>query len=119
MWEDRPFVPHPNLSDEINNNISLSEIEGGVHLSNMAVGTKLSVTTQNRVYTIERRRIGFWVSGHPEFCPVPIFTCIAGSTWGGSMLKMKFIGIGMHMEFRPAGCEWIITTSKIRDVTKG
>ena len=40
------------------------------------------------------------ISGHPEFCPEPVQVAIAGSTWGGSMLKLQYVGRGMHLEFR-------------------
>jgi len=36
---------------------------------------------------------------HPNYCPDPVPVRIAGSTWGGSMLKLRFIGRGMHLEF--------------------
>lgn len=113
---DRPFQPHPNLSDEINDNISRSEVEGGARLNDLAVGSRLSVVTRNRTYTIERRPDGLWISGHPKYCPEPVLASIPGSTWGGSMLKMGFVGIGMHLEFRPLTSERVVTTSEIQDV---
>jgi hypothetical protein len=113
MWWDQPFKWHPNLSNEINANIALSELDGGAYLDKLAIGKLLHVVTQNRIYTIEHRADGFWISGHPQYCPEPTLAYIAGSTWGGSMLKMKFVGIGMHLEFRPVNFEYVITTTKI------
>jgi hypothetical protein len=46
------FMPHPNLSDEVNRNLVQSEIEGGVYLDNLSDGEVLKVETQNRWYTI-------------------------------------------------------------------
>jgi hypothetical protein len=115
----QPFKPHPNLSDEINDNISRSETEGGAYLNNLAVGKRLYVTTQSRVYTIEHREDGFYIWGHPKYCPEPILASIAGSTWGGSMLKMNFVGIGMHLEFRPSTSDSTVTTTEIQDVKEG
>lgn len=93
-------APHCNLSDAINSNIVQSEIEGGVHLNDLSPGTVLEVRTQNRAYTILYKG---WdevlISGHPVFCPQPIPVTIHGSTWGGSMLKPRFIGRGMRLEF--------------------
>ncbi len=93
-------APHCNLSDAINSNIVQSEIEGGVHLIDLSPGTVLEVRTQNRAYTILYKG---WdevlISGHPVFCPQPIPVTIHGSTWGGSMLKPRFIGRGMRLEF--------------------
>jgi hypothetical protein len=94
------FVPHPGFSDEVNRNIVQSEIEGGVHLDVLGDGAVLEVETQNHYYTIVK--IGgaeALISGHPQYCPDPVQVRIEGSTWGGSMLKMRYIGRGMRLEF--------------------
>ena len=60
------FMPHPNLSDEVNANIVQSEIEGGVFLDNLTGGDVLEVETQNRWYTVvvgEGGKDLIW--GHP------------------------------------------------------
>ncbi len=98
--DPKPFMPHPSLADEVNRNIAQSEIEGGVCLDDLSEGAVLKVETQNRWYTILIRDCGkelIW--GHPQYCPDPVAVRIAGSTWGGSMLKLRFIGRGMHLEF--------------------
>ncbi len=110
------FIPHPNFSDEVNRNIVQSEIEGGVHLDHLTEGTTLRVETQHRWYTIVLLGQGnALISGHPEFCPAPVLVRILGSTWGGSMLKSRFIGRGMHLEFRHPTLQ-TITTSRIVDI---
>jgi len=110
------FQPHANLCDAINHNIVQSEVEGGVHLRDLPPGTVLQVQTQNREYTIEYKG---WdqalISGHPVFCPEPVQVVIHGSTWGGSMLKSRFIGRGMRLEFGHPDFE-PIRTSIILDV---
>jgi hypothetical protein len=112
----RLFHPHANLSDEINSNIVQSEVEGGVHLRDVTPGTVLEVQTQNRAYKILYQG---WdqalISGHPVFCPEPVPVTIHGSTWGGSMLKSRFIGRGMRLEFGHPDFE-PIRTSVILDV---
>jgi hypothetical protein len=112
----RLFHPHVNLSDSVNGNIVQSEIEGGVHLGDVSPGTVLEVRTQNRAYTIVYKG---WdqalISGHPVFCPQPVAVTIHGSTWGGSMLKTRFIGRGMRLEFGSAESE-AIRTSTILEV---
>ena len=112
----RLFHPHANLSDEINNNIVQSEMEGGVHLRDVPPGTVLEVQTQNRAYKILYQG---WdqalISGHPVFCPDPVPVTIHGSTWGGSMLKSRFIGRGMRLEFGHPDFE-PIRTSVILDI---
>ena len=112
----RPFRPHANLSDAINSRIVESELEGGVHLRDVAPGTVLEVQTQNRAYTILYKG---WdqalISGHPVFCPQPVPVTIHGSTWGGSMLKSHYIGRGMRLEFGHPELD-PIRTSVILDV---
>jgi hypothetical protein len=94
------FVPHPNLSDRVNHNIVQSEIEGGVYLHDLLPGAVLAIQTQNRSYTlVNLGDESALISGHPEFCPEPVEVQVQGSTWGGSMLKTKFVGRGMHLEF--------------------
>jgi len=110
------FVPNPHLGDDVNSRIVQSEIEGGVHLRDVVPGTVLEVRTQNRAYTIEYQGSGqALISGHPVFCPKPVLVNIHGSTWGGSMLKEKFIGRGMCLEFAPP-TNAAITTSVIVEV---
>jgi hypothetical protein len=94
------FVAHRNFSDAVNANIIRSEIEGGVHLRNLMPGAVLSIRTSNREYRVVLLNNGAaLISGHPEFCPEPVEVQIQGSTWGGTMIRSKYLGRGMHMEF--------------------
>lgn len=110
------LAAHPNFSDEVNRNIIESEIEGGVYLDDLPPSSVLSIQTNNRVYKIvvldNDRAL---ISGHPEFCPQPEQVRINGSTWGGSMIRTKFVGRGMHLEFEHPVYRTIIT-SRILDV---
>jgi hypothetical protein len=110
------FMSHPGFSDEVNRNIAQSEIEGGVHLDELSEGAVLEVETQHHLYTIVKHTSGHaLISGHPSYCPHPVPVRITGSTWGGSMLKLGFIGRGMHLEF----CHptyYTITTSRVVDI---
>ncbi len=91
---------HPNLSGIVNRNIIQSEVEGGVYLRDLPPGAVLAIETQNRFYTlVTLEDEAVLLSGHPEFCPEPVVVRIQGSTWGGSMLKAKFVGRGMRLEF--------------------
>ncbi len=111
------FTPHPNLSDEVNGNIIRSEIEGGVSLGDLPPSTVLEIQTQHHRYTAvflgESQAL---ISGHPEYCPEPVLVAIAGSTWGGSMLKLRYIGRGMHLEFCHPEYRTPIVTSRIQEV---
>ena len=110
------FKPHPNLCNSVNRNIIQSEIEGGVYLDSLSEGATLEIETQNHWYTIVNRGRGkALISGHPKFCPAPTLVRIEGSTWGGSMLKSRFIGRGMRLEFRHPAYR-TITTSRIMEI---
>lgn len=110
------FGPHPNLSDAINRNIIQSEIEGGVQLDDLLEGDVLRVETLSRWYTIVYRGGDrALISGHPTFCPVLTPVRIAGSTWGGSMIKLRYIGRGMRLEFYHPSYRTIIT-SRINEI---
>jgi hypothetical protein len=106
----------PHWPDLVNRLVVQSEIEGGVHLDLVPRGTVLEVETQNHVYIlVSEGRAEVRISGHPEFCPEPVTASVHGSTWGGSMLRPRFIGRGMHMEFQLAGGVPIVT-SRILEV---
>src|SRR5712664_3016816 len=111
------FAPHPNLSDEVNRNIVQSEIEGGVSLEGLPPDTVLQIRTQHHFYTVLLLGEGsVLISGHPQYCPQPVQVTIAGSTWGCSMLKMRFIGRGMHLEFHHPAYSTAIITSPIQEI---
>jgi hypothetical protein len=111
------FTPHPNLSDEVNRNIVQSEIEGGVLLSALPPSTVLLIETQHHRYTaVLLGGSDALISGHPEFCPEPVLVAIAGSTWGGTMLKQRYIGRGMHLEFCHPDYHTPIVTSRIQEI---
>ena len=113
----RLFRPHPNLSDEVNSHLVQSQIEGGVRVEDLVPGSWLQVKTQNTCYRI---LILFGamalITGHPLFCPRPVLITIHGSTWGGSMLKVRFIGRGMHLEFHHPHYSTPIVTSVIQEI---
>ncbi len=120
--------PHPNLTPEVNAAIIKSELLGGVWVEDhpdyvnddikaqpvLPVGHALRVMTKNTGYVIEKRPDGFYISGHSRYCPVPIKCNIHGSTWGGSMLKMDFVGRDMNLEFSIDGKT--IVTSTIQEI---
>jgi len=111
------FMPHANLSDEVNGNIIGSEIEGGVSLGDLPPSTVLEIQTQHHRYTaVFLGESQVLISGHPEYCPEPVLVAIAGSTWGGSMLKLRYIGRGMHLEFCHPEYRTPIITSRIQEV---
>ena len=73
----------------------------GIELNKLAVGTVIEAKTMNSLYRI--RVLGgnrFEAKGGAYF-PEPTEVSIPGSTWGGSMLKMNWVGVGMCIEFNP------------------
>jgi hypothetical protein len=111
-----PFQPHANFDDAINSAICQSEIDGGVALDELPVGAVLDVQTSNTLYRIEHRGDGeVLISGHPEICPEPVLVSFHGSTWGTPLLKIRFIGRDMRMEFfHPE--RGIVRTSRVREI---
>jgi hypothetical protein len=111
------FTPHPNLSDEINRGIVQSEIEGGVFLQDLPPDTVLEIQTQHHCYTaVLLLDNSVLISGHPQYCPQPVVVAIAGSTWGGSLLKRRFVGRGMHLEFCHPEYRTPIITSRVKEI---
>jgi hypothetical protein len=111
------FQAHQNLSDRVNGNIIRSEIEGGVYLKDLPEEATLEVVTRNRGYRLTIRSDGSaLICGHPQYCPEPVLVRIAGSNWGGSMLKTAYLGRGMHLEFRHPDYKGPIVTSPIVDI---
>lgn len=125
-----PSVSHPSLDDEINNNIAQSEIEGGVHIDEMANGTILRIRMADHVATLAKfGEDDYYIWGHPKFYPQPVKIRLDGSTWGGMALKRHFIGRGIRLVFillnRPPDLRTIgeylidyngITTAPILDI---
>ena len=111
-----PFDPHPHFDDGINRAICDSEVHGGVSLDELPIGAVLDVETANTRYRLENRGNGeVLISGHPEICPEPVLVDFHGSTWGTPMLKVRFIGREMRMEFRHPE-RGIVRTSPVQEI---
>lgn len=80
------------------------------------MGSKIEFETENTLYLLEHREDGFYISGNQRFCPTATKCNIHGSTWGGSMLKMQFIGRGMNCEFTLDGSTRTLTTTRIAEI---
>jgi hypothetical protein len=101
----------------VNRNIVQSEIEGGVFLDGLQPATVLQIQTQHHCYTaILLGGSRALISGHPTYCPQPVLVAISGSTWGGSMLKLHFVGRGMRLEFYHPEYQTPIVTSAIQEI---
>ena len=88
----------------------------GVGLTDVDTFTTLVVQTDNSVYHITvlqpyKREV--FVQGG-AFFRERRRACLSGSSFGGSCLKMGWVGVGLHMEFH-AEDQWIIT-SHVRSI---
>ena len=91
--------------------------EGGLDLRFLARPALLEVATKNTRYVVVMEGdTEAWIAGHPQFCPEPVKVEIAGSNWGGSMIKSGYVGRGMRLEFRHPGFDGVVVTSTIRDI---
>jgi hypothetical protein len=107
------LAKHPYLSDEINNKIAQSERDGGVWLKNLGTHDALLVRTQNSMYRIVKTGPGdYTIEGNKDYCPSATPCKIHGSTWGGSMLKIGYVGKGLFLEFSTKEHR-VVTTSQI------
>ena len=88
----------------------------GIDLRKLPIGTKLEVFTKNSVYTMEiispKGEVKLMGGKRwPEF----VYANIPGSTWGGTALKILWIGYGMHMEICVG--DKTVTTTAVRAAT--
>jgi hypothetical protein len=113
----RLFRSHPNLRIDVNRNIVQPKIDGDVKLQDLRPGSTLHIRTQHTLYLVlvVAGNLAL-ISGHPRYCPQSVLVEIAGSTWGGSMLKTHFIGRGMRLEFRHPKYRTPIVTSPIHEI---
>ena len=83
----------------------------GIGLIDVDAFTTLVVRTRNSIYriTILQPYLREVLVQGGQFFPERTRACLSGSTFGGSCLKMGWVGLGLHMEFH-AGGQWIITS---------
>jgi len=74
------------------------EKQHSVALDKLAIGTKIEAKTRNTLYKIEILPNGRVMVEGGRYFLQPTETVIVGSTWGGSMIKSKWLEIGMHIE---------------------
>jgi hypothetical protein len=84
----------------------------------------ITVRTKNSTYTltIHGDNIEAICERHDgredhNFLPVQTPIYVSGSTFGGSMLKVGYLGVGMHMEFSPSDSDKVYTTSAIESLS--
>lgn len=87
----------------------------GAWIDKLPVGRGLKIQTQNTLYTVRKLNDGtLTIEGNRKYCPSPVQCNIHGSTFGGSMIRVGYVGRGMFLEVGlPHG---VMTTSKINEV---
>ena len=108
------LVPRHRTLDGFVDAVSLAD---GVGLTDVDTLTTLVVRTDNSVYQISilqpyAREV---VVQGGAFFPERTRACLSGSSFGGSCLKLGWVGVGLHMEFH-AKDQWVIT-SHVREIT--
>ena len=96
--------------------IAQSEIDGGCRFAEFPEGKILKVQTRNTLYEIRKHDSKEFIRGNKKYCPDWTECRIVGSTWGGSMLKMRYIGINMFLEIYLSSIGNTITTSAIQTI---
>ena len=90
----------------------------GVGLTDVDTFTTLVVQTDNSVYQItilQPHTREVFVQGG-AFFPERTRACLCGSSFGGSCLKLGWVGIGLHMEFLAKDRDQWVLTSHVRSI---
>jgi hypothetical protein len=75
-------------------------LEYGINVHKLKPGTTVYAATKNSVYKIvkcDTDQYRVWIQGGKYF-PQPAEANFSGSTFGGSIMKIGWIGYGMYME---------------------
>lgn len=92
---------------------------GGFKFSTLEPNTKMIVETRNSLYEFivgEETTVTGGSTPNGVRFPEPTKVRIHGSTYGGSMIRMDWIGEDMHLEFGIVGTDKLIVTSSIKNV---
>lgn len=85
---------------EIDDITNSPDFKIGLNTRKLKPGTKLEVTTKNSTYHIDILDYGGNVIVHGgKYAKTPTKARLTGSTWGGTQLRVGWIGPDMHMEF--------------------
>jgi len=114
---DTPHPPRPRSPDVVPRHRTLDGVvkavsqTDGIGLIDVEAFATLVVRTDNSVYriTILRPHAREVLVQGGKFFPERTRACLSGSTFGGSCLKIGWVGLGLHLEFH-AGDQCIITS---------
>ena len=102
-------VPRQCTLDGFLDEVSQAE---GISLIDVDVLSTLVVCTENSVYhiTVLRPHVREVLVQGGTFFTVRTRACLNGSSFGGSCLKLGWVGVGLRMEFHTED-QWVITSS--------
>lgn len=114
---------HPNLSDEINDNIEKSETSG-ILIKSLEKGDVVKILTDegNYKFTVTNPRKSMVFAEGAGFKKGGEEVYFAGSNWGGSMLKMNWAGPDSRIEAGDLTLPWtndILLNGKVVFSSKG
>lgn len=98
MGQDGVYVPKVATLDGFTDMVNKNE---GLHLTEIDAGKTVIVKTENSTYTIlvlDPFKGEVVVTGG-KFFPEPKRCILSGSSLGGALLKTRWIGMGMRLEF--------------------
>lgn len=108
--------------------IDSSTEENGFDLAKMPPGTRITFRTRNTEFDIEIRKgqgndpewldSEVWIKGHHVYCPDWTFVHWNGSTFGGSCIKLRWLGVGMFPEFFVPGTKHRVRTTAVESIIR-
>lgn len=101
------------LDENIVKKIAAQDDLGGIDVSKLPVNCRIVVRTRNSIYKIKILPDNRVMVKGGKYFPKPTECSFNGSTWGGSMLKLHWIGHEMYMEF--VTDTDLITTSAVEE----
>jgi hypothetical protein len=102
------------LEENLQHLIEEQAKEPGIDVRRLKPGVRVIVNTMNSEYVLETtEEPGIVYAQGGKHIPHRRKVGFNGSTFGGSMIKVGWIGRGMHMEFQTS-VRRILTTSSVR-----
>jgi hypothetical protein len=97
---------------------SAGDVEG-IYLSELSAGDVLVIDTLNSTYSlVYLGAAAALLAKHSPRFSEPSSVNVLGSTWGGSALRMGFLGVGMCMEFEQLEDDQVVVTSPIQSLQR-
>jgi hypothetical protein len=91
-----------------------SAAPSGLYLDTKTLGSRLEISTANRVYLLSHVEPGkAEISGHPVYCPTPLRVDLMGTRWLNEAIHDCYITPGMRLQFVDKRARTILT-SEIR-----